>query len=208
MVSTREIPEQHTTPRGSYPMTEAGTRLLLLMMLGASVAGCTASRGQVFEDQPTLVVPPVPPRAIDPPQTAELPAVEPMPDTPIPPPPTTTKPSGRSSNRTEPKPEPKPETPPETTSSPPNPPPVPALRTPATPSGPDATRQIRESLDRATGMLNKVDYQKLTSDGRANYNTAKGLIDQGNEALNKGDLASAVTFANRAESIAKLLASR
>jgi hypothetical protein len=192
-------------------MTEPIARLLLIPLIALPLAGCASGRAQVLEERPTLVVPPVPPRTIEPPPPAELPSVGTVVEFPTTPPATTTKPVARANRgAAESKPEPKPESPPDATvTAPTSPSPVPALRTPATPNGPDAARQIKETLDRASAMLNtKVDYQKLSEDGKANYNTAKGFIEQGVDALTKGDLAVAESYAKRAENTAKLLLSR
>ena len=47
-------------------MTRAVLSLALLLATGLSAVGCTSARAQFPEQQPTLVVPPVPPRAIEP----------------------------------------------------------------------------------------------------------------------------------------------
>jgi hypothetical protein len=182
-------------------------RILLTLILGATAAGCASSRAQVVEDQPTLIVPPVPPRSIEPPPPTEPPAIEPVPDIPPPStPPVKPKPTV-TRNSSEPRPDQaRPEPPVQdatATSSVPNPAPVAPLRTPTTPSAP----QIKEILDRASVTLNtRVDYQKLSDDGKANYNQAKAYIDQAGEALKKEDLALAKSYADRAENIAKQLA--
>jgi periplasmic protein TonB len=183
--------------------------LVLLLVVAATTAACGGARAQAIEDRPTLAVPPVPPRTIEPQLAAEPPVLEPVPDiSPVPvpsPKPRNTAPKGES------KPDPKPETPPETaTAAAPttNPPPVEPLRTPTTPSGPEAMSQIRESLDRTDNLLSRVDYQKLTADRRATYDAAKGFKLQAEDALKKDDLNQARTFALRAENIAKQLESR
>jgi len=187
-------------------------RLFVLLVLGLTAAACASSRAQqIVEDRPTLVVPPVPARSIEPPQPTEPPEIPPVPDIPPPSAPAT-KPKplagGRTGNATEPRTETKPEQPiPDsgTGSSIPNPPPVAPLRTPTTPSAP----QIKEIIDRASVMLNtRVDYQRLSDDGKANYNQAKAYIEQAGDALKKEDLALAKSFADRAENIAKALTGR
>jgi hypothetical protein len=184
-----------------------GVVILLLVVASAAVVGCASSRAQVLEDQPTLVVPPVPPRSIEPPAIVEPPPVEPLPEVALPPA-TTAKPSPRpgnrqSDNRPEAKPEPPAEAPPPAT----NPPPVAPLRTPTTPSGPEAARQINDMLERANAVLNRVDFQRLSDDRKANYRAAKSFIEQGREALKRDDLSVARSFAVRAEDIARQLES-
>jgi outer membrane biosynthesis protein TonB len=183
-----------------------GKSLVLLLMLAVSAA-CSSGRAQVIEDRPTLVVPPVPPRTIEPPALVLPPPVDPPAD----PAPATSTPASKpkSTPKNEAKPEPKPETPPETTiATVPNPPPVAPLRTPTTPSGPEATRQIKDILARAENVLSRVDYQKLTADRRATYESAKSFIAQADEAIKKEDLTLARSFAERAENIAKQLEAR
>jgi outer membrane biosynthesis protein TonB len=172
-------------------------------------AACSSRGPRVIEEHPPLVVPPVPARTIEPPPVTLPPPVEPPVDPP--PPPTVAakpKPTAR-----EPKPEPKPEAPVET-GTPPGavaanpPPPVAPLRTPTTPVGPEAARQIREMLIRAQAILNNVDYQKLNPDRRGAYDLAKSAITSADEALKKDDLLLARSFAERAEVIAKQLEGR
>lgn len=177
--------------------------LIVTTLVTATFAvGCATGRAQVADQPPALVVPPVPPRAIEPAVIAEAPPVEPLPEV-APVPTTTAKPAGRANRATKPEPESKPE--PVETPTPTNPPPVAPLRTAATPSGPEATRQIRDTLDRARGLLSRVDFQKLSDDRKANYKTAQNYIEQSLDALKKDDLTLARSFAERAENIARQL---
>jgi hypothetical protein len=177
--------------------------LLLSAIAVASVAGCATGKAQIADQPPALVVPPVPPREIELPVIVEAPPVEPLPEV-APPPTTTIKPTNRANRTTKPEPESKPE-PVENAPTANTPPPVAPLRTPTTPSGPDVARQIREALDRAKAVLNRVDFQRLSDDRKANYKAAQGFIDQGLEALKKDDLTLARSFAERAELIARQL---
>ncbi len=181
---------------------------LVLLLLAGGLAACASGRAQVVEEQPTLAVPPVPPRTIEAQPLVEPPVSEPIVEasTPATPPP---KPRANRAN-TEPKPEPKPEVPPVETANAtvPNPAPVAALRTPSTPSGPEATRQLKETLQRTDAILNKVDYQKLGDDKRANWNAAKAYLRQAEEAIAKDDIRQALNLAERAENIAKQLEAR
>ncbi len=181
--------------------------ILLVVVAGAGASGCASSRAQVLEDQPTLVVPPVPPRNIEPPAIVESPPVEPLPEVALPPA-TTAKPTPKLGNRTaDNRPEAKPEPPVETPAPATNPAPVAPLRTPNTPSGPEAARQIKDMLDRATSVLKRIDFQRLSDDRKANYRAAQSFIDQGLEALKRDDLSLARSFAVRADDIARQLES-
>jgi outer membrane biosynthesis protein TonB len=179
------------------------TPLVLLLMLAAGAGACAGKRSQVIEDAPTLIVPPVPPRTIEP-RPTEPPPIEPVLD--LPPAPTVPakpKPAPRNDAKPEPKPEPAPES--TTTTAPANPPPVAPLRTATTPSGPEAAKLIHLSLSNTDSILSRVDYQKLSTDRRATYDSAKRFKQQGDEALKKEDLTNAQRYAERAESIARQL---
>jgi hypothetical protein len=181
--------------------------VLLAIALGA--AGCATTRAQIPEQEPTLVVPPVPPRTIEPPVVVEppveVPTVEPAPA----PTPTnrTTRPRAQTDTN---KPDPnKQEPPPDTVAAVPTPQPVAPLRTATAPSGQEAIRQIREILDATLKMLDKVEKSEtpLSDDRKANLVQARALIQQTDEALKKEEVTQARSFAERAQNIAKLLAS-
>ncbi len=187
-------------------MTSRLHNLAVLLVIFLSAAGCVTSRAQIPEPQPTLVVPPVPPRAIEPPVIVE-PPVEPPPVEPAPAPVAASKPT-RPRPPADIKPDPKQEPPPDSGATVPTPPPVAPLRSAATPSGPEATRQIREILESTQKALDKVDPGTLTSDDRrANFEQAKAFLRQADEALKKEELTQARLFAERAQNIAKQLQS-
>jgi hypothetical protein len=181
-------------------------KIILLLMFAASAAGCASTRAQVPEQAPTLVVPPVPPRTIEPLPRPE-PVVEPVPDLP---PATSAPPRARpptrdpAKNATE-KPE-KVETPPETPPAPTQP--VPPLRTPTGVDGPEGARQVREILDKTKATLDGVDFQTLNADRKANYRAVQGWIQQADEALKNDDINFAKSLAERAQATANQLAAR
>lgn len=177
----------------------------LLLWVGASAAACASGKAQIIEDRPTLAVPPVPARTIQPQPAAELPAVEPIPESnPAPASSPKPKPTARN-NTSEPRAaDPKPETPEATTATPP-PPPVAPLRSSSTPSGPDALRQVRDTITRAEGIMARVDYQKLSDDRKATYNFAKDFIVQAEAKIKQEDYTLALSFAQRAETSLKTL---
>jgi outer membrane biosynthesis protein TonB len=182
---------------------------LVLLLMTTGLAACASGRAQVIEERPTLAVPPVPPRTIAAQPPVEPPVSEPIVE-PVAPLPAAPKPRpNRTPASSEPKPDPKPEQPVETANATvPNPPPVAPLRTASTPTGSEATKQIRETLQRADGILSRVDYQKLSADKRANYDTAKAWMQQADDAIKKDDLRLALLLAERAENIAKQLETR
>jgi hypothetical protein len=176
----------------------------LLLLVGASAAACASGKAQIIEDRPTLAVPPVPARTIEPQPAAALPAVEPIPESnPAPASSPKPKPTARNNSNESKSAESKPETP-ETAVTPP-PPPVAPLRSSSTPSGPDALRQARDTIMRAEAILNKVDYQKLSGDRKTTYDGAKNFITQAEEKIKQEDFTLALSFAQRAETIAKIL---
>jgi type IV secretory pathway VirB10-like protein len=185
-------------------MTQSIRRLVLLLFVTLGISGCVTKRAQIPEPQPTLIVPAVPPRAIEPPLVVETP-VEPPPVEPLPPPATSSKPRP-SRPAAESKADPKQDTPIEPVTATPAPAPVAQLRTPATPTGAEAIRQIREILDSTQKMLDSVQ-PPLSDDRKANLTSARALMQQSEEALRKEELTQARSFAERALNIAKVLLS-
>jgi hypothetical protein len=190
-------------------------RTLLMLALALQAAACVTARAQVQpEDRPALVVPPVPPRVIDP-LPPEPPPIEPvgeLPTAPVNPPrarPPAREPNRTSTSESKPAESKPPDTPPVDpaagTQTTPAPPPVQPLRTPGTSDGPEMAKQVRETLDRANRTLNGIDYQALKPDSRANYDNAKSFIKQAEDALNANNLVVAKLLAERAENIAKQL---
>jgi hypothetical protein len=202
-----EVPASRLA-HGGMPCAGAEiARLLLLLLVAVSAASCASSRAQMPEDAPTLVVPPVPPREIEPLPTTELPVVETVPNLPTTAAPPPTRPKGPvkegARNNNNDKPDPKTDIPAETSSATPVPPPVPQLRTPSTPEGPEAARRARETLERASKTLYSVDFNKLSDERKSNYNAAKDYLKQAEDALKVEDFSAASAFATRAENIAR-----
>jgi hypothetical protein len=183
-------------------------RLLPLILLVPALA-CASAQAKSATDRPTLEMPPVPPRVIEPAPlepappdlVSDLPAAAPA---PAPPPRTRTTPSPRETV----KPDPKPEAPQIEQVAAPPPPVVPQLRTPGTPEGPEASRQVRNVIDRARKTLTSVDYRRLPAASQAEYNSANLTIKQSEEALQAGKVDIALNLAEKAELIAKELQKR
>lgn len=185
-------------------------KIFVLIALVLPAAACATARAHVPpEDRPALVVPPVPPRVIEPLPILEPQAIEAVPDLPAEPAsPPRPRPAAPNRPATESKPEVKPDTVPDPAIAPPAPPPVSQLRTPATAEAPEAARQIREVIDRATRLLNSTVRDSLSNDRQANYDAARSWLQQADEALKKNNLELAKSLADRAEQIAKLLSAR
>lgn len=181
-------------------------RSVLLLLVLVPLAACSAVQAKAPVTRPDLEVPPPPPRVIEPMMNAEAPLPEPVGDPPASP----AAPRQRSvTPRTEiakpdpPKSEPVVEPPP--AAPPPAAPPVPQLRTP---NSPDAARQVRESIERANGTLNSIDYRVLSAERRAQYDNAKLLIQQAEDAVKAANFDFARNLADKAERIAKELQGR
>jgi hypothetical protein len=169
------------------------------------MTGCTKARAETVPDGPPLATPAPPPRVLAP---VELLAEAPPPlETPvISPPPQTVKP-----------PVPRRQTPPAAeTQKPPDPAPqpaapavaeAPAVRTPA--PNPAEDRRINEILKNAQSTLaSRVDYQKLTSDGKQQYEDAKRFAELAAGAIKDRDYPLAATLADKALTVAQGLLGR
>jgi hypothetical protein len=179
----------------------------MLVVLGATAAGCSRAQARVATIPTPLEVPPPPPRLVEPVLAAETLPVEPVdanaiatsPPTPPPPP----EPSRAESTRS------------------PEPAPAEALATTPAPTAPGTTlqtlpaerelqvqRSVRASLDGALATLNRVNYQRLGADARVNYDQARRFIAQAEEALRTRNYVFAATVADKAATLAAQLAGR
>jgi hypothetical protein len=196
-------------------------RLAVVLILGTLASGCSvATRAQAPIERPSLEVPPVPPRVIDPAPAPEIVQIEPVSD--LPPPPVDPKPLRRSprdlnnnnnNNRDAQKPaDAKPEAPAPTEPSPaavpPNIQPAPVLRTQATTDAAAAERRIRDIVARAQGMLQNIDYQRLNDQRKIAYDQAKNSIEGAEVALKDLSFELAQQLAEKAEKLAKELQTR
>ena len=81
--------------------------------------------------------------------------------------------------------------------------PAPTLRTPGT-----EERPIRERLTVAQSNLSRVDYSKLSTDGRSQYEQSKRFIQQAEQALKDQNFIFAQTLADKAATLAAELLGR
>jgi hypothetical protein len=186
------------------------TRAVILLAVAVCASGCVTTKAQTPVERPTLDVPPVPPRIIEPappPQAAYPDPVPPLPEEPQPvptSPPRPAAPTGAAAKDTQ-KPDVKPEAAaPEPVADAP-PAPVVALRTPATANAAEAQRQIQDTLHRAQKSLNSVDYQRLTELRKKAYNEAKDFISESEAHLKASNLEAAKELADKAEKYATVL---
>jgi hypothetical protein len=85
---------------------------------------------------------------------------------------------------------------------------VPPLRTPGSAEPAEALRQVRDVIGRARKTLQSIDYQHLTPDRRAQYDSARLMITQSEEELKTSNFEFARNLADKAERIAKELQAR
>jgi hypothetical protein len=188
--------------------------LAALSLAGLMATGCASAQARSKpEEAPALMVPPAPPRVIEPVVEA---TPEPVPDLPAAPsaPPVR---QSRPPRDTGPRPEkpadpkagdPKPvEQPPVETPPPPPVTPPAQLRTPQT-ADTGAAKAAQTTIDAARGLLNTVNFGPLTNERKKAYNDAKLLIQQAEDALKQGNVPFAQAMGTKAETLAKELAGR
>ena len=182
---------------------------IYILLLGAALAsGCVRAHAKAAPENPPLDMPAPPARDIEstednPPGPVELP----------------TEPARTAIKRATPAPraepprtEPKPETPPPEPTKPPAAEeaphaPRPLQTTPAEEVG-ELENTIRAAMTRAQHDLNRVDYRSLNPEARNQYEVAKGLIRQADDAIRVKNLEYAKTVAEKAAVLAAQLAVR
>ena len=182
----------------------------MIVALLLPVGACASAQAKAPLESVPLEVPPVPPRVIDPApvEPPPIPLVEDLP----PPSPSPTVPARprppRDSSRTEPKGDARPDTPEPEPPAAPAPPLVAPLRTNTAATGPEAERQIRDTISRARSLLETVDARGLSADRKATYDSAKDSIARAEDALKASNMVLARSLADRAETFAKLVSGR
>lgn len=189
-----------------------GIWVLGLGIFAAGAAGCTKAAAKTVPDGPPLDVPAPPARMIalaeEPIATAPAEPLEPAPA----PTSTTRRPARRppnNSNEATTKPDPPtPAESPAPQAAPAEPavsttPPAPTLRAPGS-----AEKPIRDLVARAQRDLSRVDYAKLTEDGRTQYEQSKRFVQQAEQALKDQNFVFAQTLADKAATLAAELLGR
>lgn len=176
----------------------------VLCVAALLAGGCAKPKAQLLPEMPVLAPPPPPPRVVavyeaDP---EPAPAVEPEPaeatqtQRPRPPRPT----SGRDGAVVK---EPPPSSPPPVR---PAAPPPPSLTLKPSAGGEAKTEaSIRDLLGRAMRDLGRANYSALDRDGRTQYDTAKGFVQQAEEALKTRNYVFAGKLADKAATMAAVL---
>jgi hypothetical protein len=184
-------------------------RLLPVILLVPALA-CASAQAKSPAERPNLEVPPVPDRLIEATVAEVVAPPEPAVDPPVTPPPRKPQPQTReTATKPDPKPEPPAAEPPPLAAAPaPAVPTLPQLRTPGTPDGAEASRLVRDVVDRTRKTLGSIDYQRLTAARRAEYDNATLSIKDSESALKSGRFDIALNLAEKAERIAKELQKR
>jgi len=183
-------------------------------LLALTLAGCSHAHAKSSPQSPPLDVPQAPPHDVE--RTdAEAPPPLPLPQEPArnaparprqTPPREQPRPAEPPPHTEPPKPEPAPTEPPKP-EEPPKPPAT-TLQTMPTNAEGEAERVIRATLQRATSDLSRVDYRALNSDARNQYDTAKRIMRQADDAVRSKNLVFAKNLADKAAALAAQLAGR
>ena len=191
------------------PVVEGTRGLLAVLLLVAAGAGaCAKPRPATVPDGPPLAMPLPPPRVFQP---AEEPPQEPPPPpevATVEPPKPAPRPPARRPAPTPPaeaaKPDPEPAAPAATAAVPAEP----ARELRAAPSAADAAaeRQVKDLLSRASRDLSRVDYRKLSNEGKSQYDQARRFAEQAEQALKERNFVFAATLADKAATLASQLA--
>jgi hypothetical protein len=147
-------------------------------------------------------MPEPPPRVLVPIEEEPLAAAPAVPDVPpdatVPPNPPPRQPAPRATGQPEARPQPAPVV----TAPPPPAEPPRELRPVPSPGNTASERSVRETLARATRDLTRVDYAKLTVDGRATYDQSRRFSQQAEQALRDRNVVFAATLADKAATLA------
>jgi hypothetical protein len=190
----------------SARIARAGRLVALLAVTAGAAGACAKQKPAVVADGPALAMPLPPARVFAPPEEP-IPVQAPPPEIadaeppkPAPRPPARTRPAPAEASKPEPEPPP-------VVAAPAAPEPGRELRTTSSAADANAERQVRDLLQRASRDLNRVEYRKLSNEGRSQYDQAKRFSDQANEAIKERNFVFAVTLAEKAATLAAQLGS-
>jgi len=184
--------------------------VLAASALGAP--GCLRAHAKAVVDSPGLDVPAAPPRDVEsnesePPQPVPLPQEPAHVTTPRP---RATPPAAQSRPPAPPATEPRVEAPPPTPAAEPPKPeeppkPAPSLQTTPATAESEVEKNVRATIAKATGDLNRIDYRALNTEARSQYDLAKSFIRQAESALKGKNLVIARSLADKAATLADQL---
>jgi len=182
-------------------------RLCAALAITVAVAGaCAKAKPVTVADGPPLAMPTPPNRVLVPPdEPISVQAPPPEVADAEEPQPAPARPAGR----------PRPAPPAEAAKPEPEPPPVVAapaqpepgreLRTTSSAADAAAERQVRDLLSKSSRDLNRIDYRKLSNEGRSQYDQAKRFADQAEQAIKERNFVFATTLAEKAATLAAQL---
>jgi hypothetical protein len=195
------------------PRVSGSRRWASTIVRGALIAlvasGCAKAKAEPLPESPPLVMPAPPPRVLAPVDQEPIASAPIVPETPpaTPPPRTAARPPARprspAANDT---PSPQESTPAVPAASVPTPAPEPPRELRSVDAA--AEQKVRDSLGRAAKDLSRVDYQKLSNDGRSQYDQSKRLAEQAETALKERNTVFAATLADKAATLAAELLGR
>jgi hypothetical protein len=181
-------------------------RLACAAVVALAVAGsaCVSAQAKSEAGGPALAPPAPPPHTIIPVEIVDPPPAPPEPASPVP---VIVRPSSRPPAAKPEKPAEKPaEKSPDPTPPPVTPPPTPPLQT--TTNVTEMERTIRTRMAQASRDLDRTDYRALSTERRAQYDSAKRFLEQADEALKVKNLVFAEQLADKAATLAAVLAQK
>jgi len=179
----------------------------MLVVLGVgllgvgSFAGCATAQAARVADGPPLEVPAAPVRVIAPIEESVIASPTPVPE------PESTASTPAAARPAAPRPAAQP--PAAATAPPPAAAPPPDNRVLAAPTTNAVSEQsVRAMLSRANQNLARLNRQRLSGDGQANYDQARRFAQQAEQALRERNVVFAATLADKAETLAAELTRR
>ena len=194
----------HKAQGGSHKAQSGGSWIMSLVacaVLALSASACAKARAETVPDGPPLQMPEPPPRVLAPVELPLVSVVVPEPEAP---------PVAVAPPRTPPRPQPpKPQaTPPAASVQPPPPPAGPRDLRAASPTNTATERSVRDMLERAGRDISRVNFSRLSAEGRAQYEQSRRFSEQAEEALKERNLFFAATLADKAATLAAELVGR
>jgi hypothetical protein len=177
--------------------------------LAVLATACAKARAETVPDGPPLSVPSPPARVLGPVEEP-IPATAAVPETPVTAPVRVpARPPARRAEADAPRQEP-PAPAPVAVAPPVEPPPAETRELRAAPNANTAAaeRNVRDLLARASRDINRVDYTRLSTAGREQYDQSKRFSQQAEQALRDRNFTFAVTLADKAATLAAELLGR
>jgi hypothetical protein len=201
--------------QGTRLKAQLGVRVVLgvlcLVFCALTGSACAKARAEAAPDGPPLQVPEPPARVLGPvddPVPATAVVADPPAAAPAIPParPPVRRPNGNAAEAERPEPAPAPAA----VQAPVEPAPTETRELRAAPgvSTAAAERTIRDLLARAARDLSRVDYSRLSPDGKANYDQSKRFSQQAEQAVKDRNFVFASTLADKAATLASELLGR